>query len=250
MKKYIAGFRSDTKRNKIIASIYYVFMGIIGISENLFTLTILLMSPSLILNFTKMLKNNEEKSENKKRFIKTLVVFIAAFIISTNLSSTETNEQNDVASSSSNQTVESKTDDDVSEEVEESEINEVEEATEVEQTTDIKSLEIGDKLETPLGTGEVKPVYNGVKTDIIGKYLTISSSKNIKEEDLIKFKSEIADNLEGFNWIVVEFGDGTALDLGYLPSFDYCYYNYEDGFTNMMGSGIIYEDRVEYSTDI
>lgn len=85
---------------------------------------------------------------------------------------------------------------------------------------------------------------------ITGKYLTISSYKNIKEEDLIKFKKEIADKLEGFNWIVVEFGDGTALDLGYLSSFDYCKYNYEDGFTNMMGSGIIYEYRVEYSTDI
>lgn len=249
MKKYIAGFRSDTKRNKIIASIYYVFMGIIGISENLFTLTILWMSPSLILNFTRMLKNSEEKSENKKRFIKTLVVFIAAFIISTNLSSTESTKQDDVASSSSNQTVESKTYD-VSEDVEEAETNEVEETTEVDQTSDIKSLEIGDKLETPLGTGEVKPVYNGVKTDIIRKYLTISSSKNIKKEDLIKFKKEIADKLEGFNWIVVEFGNGTALDLGYLHSFDYCYYNYEDGFTNMMGLGIIYKDRVEYSTDL
>lgn len=249
MKKYIAGFRSDTKRNKIIASIYYVFMGLIGISENLFTLTILLMSPSLILNFTKMLKNNEEKSENKKRFIKTLVVFIAAFIISTNLSSTETNEQNDVASSSSNPTVESKADD-VSEEVEETEINEAEETTEVEQTTDIKSLEIGDKLETPLGIGEIRPVYNGVNTKVIGKYLTISSSKNIKEEDLIKFRTETYDKLKDLNWIVVEFGDGTALDVGELPFFDYCNYSYKDGFTNTMGVGVVYEDRVEYSTDL
>lgn len=120
----------------------------------------------------------------------------------------------------------------------------------MEQTTDIKSLEIGDKLETPLGIGEVKLVYNGVKTDIIGKYITISSSKNIKEEDLIKLKRQMADNLDGFNWIVAEFGDGTALDLGYLPYFNYCYYNYEDGFTNMMGRGIIHEDRVEYSTDL
>ena len=89
-----------------------------------------------------------------------------------------------------------------------------------------------------------------MKTDIIVKYLTISSSKNIKEEDLIKFKKEIADKIEGFNWIVIKFGDGAAFDLGYLPYFDYCYYNYEDGFTNMMESGIIYEDRVEYSIDL
>ena len=96
MKMYIAGFRSNTKRNKIIASIYYGFMCIMGMSGNLLTLIVYLMLPSLILNFTRMLKNNEEKSENKKRFIYTLV----AFIVATNLSSTEANEQNEVASSS------------------------------------------------------------------------------------------------------------------------------------------------------
>lgn len=244
MKKYIAGFRSNTKRNKIIASIYYGFMCIIGMSGNLLTLIVYLMLPSLILNFTRILKNNEEKSENKKRFIYTLVAFIVVFIVATNLSSTKANEQNEVASSPSNQIIESKADDDVSEDIKETETNEME------QTTDKKSLEIGDKLETPLWIGEVKPVYNGVKTDIMGKYITISSSKNIKEEDLIKLKRQIADDLDGFNWIVAEFGDGTALDLGYLPYFNYCYYNYEDGFTNMMGRGIIHEDRVEYSTDL
>lgn len=245
MKKYIAGFRSDKKRNKIIASIYYVFMGIVGISENLFTLAMLWILPSLILNFTRMLKNNEEKKENKKIFIKTLVVFIVAFVISANLSSTgSSNKQDDLASSSPGQAVESKADDNVLEEAEKTEKNEVE------QTNDIISLEIGDKVETPLGTGEIRPVYNGVKTTIIGKYITISSTKNIKEEDLIKFTTESYDKLKDLNWIVVEFGDGTALDLSVLPFFNYCYYNYEDGFTNTMGTGVVYEDRVEYSTDL
>lgn len=46
---------------------------------------------------------------------------------------------------------------------------------------------------------------------IIRKYITISSAKNIKEEDLIKLKRQIADNLDGFNWIVAEFGDGRHL---------------------------------------
>lgn len=258
MKKYIVGFRSNKKRNKIIASIYYLFTGLIGISENLFTLTLLWMLPSLILNFTSMLKNNEDKIHNKKRFIKTLIVFIVAFIISTNLSSTGSAPQDNVDSSSTGQTTESKSDEQLkdvdnveeNEVVESTESNEEHKVNQQEETIDIESLEIGDTLETPLGMGEIKPVYNGIKTNVIGKYMTIRSSKNIKEEDLIEFKKSMKDKLDNFNWVVAEFGDGTALDLGYLPGFDYCNYSYDAGFTNMMGSGIIYDDKVEYSTDL
>lgn len=113
------------------------------------------------------------------------------------------------------------------------------------------SLDIGDQVETPLGMATIKPVYNGFKTKVIGKYMSISSSKDINKDDLIEFKNDKRLNLEEFNWVVAEFGDGTALDLSYpLSTFNYCNFSEEDGFTNIMGVGSIVDNKVEYSTDL
>ncbi|MGL5380605.1 hypothetical protein [Clostridium sp.] len=103
------------------------------------------------------------------------------------------------------------------------------------------------EIQTSLGIATKEPVYNGIKTEIIGEYVSINSSKDISKEEFIKFMNEDIPKLEGFNWIVVEFGDGTALDLTGSPFFNYCEYSYEEGFTNTMGAGHIINDKIEYT---
>lgn len=241
MKKYIAGFRSDKKINKIIATIYYGFLGLfflVGSSlkiDDFIFLMMQLMIPSLIFNFISLFKKSIDKHENRKIFIHTLLAYIVVVILFSNVPMIGSNKKDNQTTSYPEEMIESS--DDIYKD-------------DIEVSDEKKDLEIGELVETPLGNGKIEPVYNGTKTKIIGKYITISSSKNIQEEDLIKFKNETYEKLEGFNWIVVEFGDGTALDMSYLPSFDYCNYNYNDGFTNIMGVGSIFEDKVEYSSDL
>ena len=86
MRKYIAGFRSNNKRNKIIATIYYVLTTLtflIGSSRSLndISLWILLMStPSLVVNLKDLFRGSHKK-EHRKIFIATLIFYMIVFAI-------------------------------------------------------------------------------------------------------------------------------------------------------------------------
>ena len=86
MRKYIAGFRSNNKRNKIIATIYYVLTTLtflIGSSRSLndIALWLLLMStPSLVVNLKDLFKSTHKK-EHRKIFITTLMFYMIVFAI-------------------------------------------------------------------------------------------------------------------------------------------------------------------------
>ena len=81
MRKYIAGFRSNNKRNKLIATIYYVLTTLtflIGSSRSLndIALWLLLMStPSLVVNLKDLFKSTHKK-EHRKIFITTLMFYM------------------------------------------------------------------------------------------------------------------------------------------------------------------------------
>ena len=86
MRKYIAGFRSNNNRNKIIATIYYgltTLTFLIGSPRSLndISLWILLMStPSLVVNLKDLFKGSYKK-EHRKIFISTLIFYMIVFAI-------------------------------------------------------------------------------------------------------------------------------------------------------------------------
>ena len=86
MRKYIAGFRSNNKRNKIIATIYYVLTTLtflIGSSRSLNDIALwllLMLTPSLVVNFKDLFKGSHKK-EHRKIFIATLIFYMIVFAI-------------------------------------------------------------------------------------------------------------------------------------------------------------------------
>ncbi len=81
MKNYIAGFRSNKKRNKNIAKVYYILIMLffmIGSSKSINDISLcllLLATPSLVLNI-KYLFAKRNKKQKKKIFINTLTVYL------------------------------------------------------------------------------------------------------------------------------------------------------------------------------
>lgn len=86
MRKYIAGFRSNNKRNKIIATIYYVLTTLtflIGSSRSLNDIALwllLMLTPSLVVNLKDLFKGSHKK-EHRKIFIATLIFYMIVFAI-------------------------------------------------------------------------------------------------------------------------------------------------------------------------
>lgn len=86
MRKYIAGFRSNNKRNKIIATIYYVLTTLtflIGSSRSLNDIALwllLMLTPSLVVNLKDLFKSTHKK-EHRKIFITTLMFYMIVFAI-------------------------------------------------------------------------------------------------------------------------------------------------------------------------
>lgn len=81
MKNYIAGFRSNKKRNKNIAKVYYILIMLffmIGSAKSINDISLcllLLATPSLVLNI-KYLFTKRNKKQKKKIFTNTLVAYL------------------------------------------------------------------------------------------------------------------------------------------------------------------------------
>jgi len=108
------------------------------------------------------------------------------------------------------------------------------------------------EIESPLGntTGFVYDVLNGSKTEVIGQRGYIHMYKetllNASDEDFVEFIKAIA--APGFNWVTIDFGDGTGIVVrgGVTEVIDYGSVVEDSGLDPIYGYAVLRNGKYEY----
>lgn len=88
------------------------------------------------------------------------------------------------------------------------------EVSKIEQTQETQKEEQTKTIETPVGVGELIPLKSGHGKILEGKnYLSIESTGNPNDEDIIKTYNELSDSDLNFTYFIIKYGD-QGIDFG------------------------------------
>lgn len=251
MRKYIAGFRSNNKRNKIIATIYYILITLIyllGSSKSLndTSFWLLLMStPSLVANFKDLFKQSDKK-DHRKIFATTLIFYVIVFSIfnytmpeidetmaDNNLLSTqeqkekETSEKKTTTKNTSQGISNKDTKQDVSTK-----------STSEDKTTanqvEIHFINTGNSDSILIKEGDKAVLIDGGENDDENRVLSYLRKENVQELKYVVATHPDADHIGGLDAVINEI----KVDYVYVSNGDADTKTYADFVTSMANKGL------------
>lgn len=203
MKNFIAGFRSDNKIKKIIAIIYYILTAvffIIGSSwklDDVFLLGMLLIMPSLVLNFIGMFKKDKNHRENKKRFWTTFAVYMMLVFMFTS-ATPEIEEYVDSSVSSTEENIENNNEDESKEEPK----KEIEVVEETIEKAEIHFIDTGNSDAILIKYGDKAALVDAGDNDDEQSVVSYLKAEGVTELEYVFATHPHADHIGGLDAVV------------------------------------------------
>lgn len=258
MRKYIAGFRSNNKRNKIIATIYYVLTTLtflIGSSRSLndISLWILLMStPSLVVNLKDLFKGSYKK-EHRKIFISTLIFYMIVFAIysatvpkidetkaDSNLLTSQEEKVDETSPKRTNNkntstiTSENKEKESIFEVKKEENSNNKKESNTAVNNVEIHFINTGNSDSILIKDGNKAALIDGGENDDEYRVVSYLRSQNVKQLKYVIATHPDADHIGGLDAVV----DEIKVENVYVSNGDANTKTYADFITSMANKGL------------